>query len=345
MTATPPDDSQHDPSLPDPEGDAETKRIDGLPLEADTERLDRLSADSPTERLDGLPSESVAGDAPTERLGAAPAPNTLPQTRRELREQDRAEVPPARRFAMTPTERFDAPLSPELPPEPAPAKRFPWPPVLIGLGAGALGALLVVGVLTLTGGIPAPVSTPSSAPPPAAATPTSAPPPAGQEQPAAQPEAPGAPAAPRPEAGPNECVDALGDGGVDLDTASVARDDGDLVTRFTVASELPSGDSGVGIIVASRNGQRAYQLGVALTAGEPDRIFVVNLANGDEQDLDTDDVSVDGSTITASFPDSVLRRMGNDWQWYAFATAQGAALDACPGTEDSPEWLVFSDRD
>lgn len=234
-----------------------------------------------------------------------------------------------------PTEQFTARLDTVPLPAPAPTrprkprKPFPvWPAIVAALGV----ALLVVSValvvtLTHPNG-PAPT-------PPGRATSTPAP--------SAAPPAPAAPPAVRPEPGPNECVDELADAGsVDLDTVTLDEHDGDLIVRFLLAGALPAGESGVGLVVQSRNGRAAYQVSIGFTSGVLDRFLVWD--GDDERNLDLDRVRVEGPTITATVSGGDLSRLGNNWNWSAFGTAAVSELDACPGNADDREWLRFEGK-
>jgi hypothetical protein len=205
-----------------------------------------------------------------------------------------------------------------------------WPTIVAALGVALLVVTiaLVVSLTRQPGPAPAPLATPS-------ATPTTDLVPA--------PEAAPEPAAPRPQAGPNECVDALADAGtVDLDTVTLAEEDGDLHVRFTLAGALPSGQSGVGLVLESRNGRAAHQVSIGFTDGTLDRFLVWD--GDDERRLDLDGVRLESSTINAVIDGDDLPGLGNDWNWSAFGTAAGTTLDACPGTAEEPEWLRFDGR-
>ncbi|MCU1409983.1 MAG: hypothetical protein JWR04_690 [Rhodoglobus sp.] len=190
------------------------------------------------------------------------------------------------------------------------------------LGVGGLALAVAVGLLVAFVLRSLPVAQPA-APAPAASTP---PAPAG---PIAPP--PPAEAEPRPEAGQNECVDALGDAAVDLDSVQLEFHDDDLVAQFRFAA-APEGEVGFGLNL-ERRGDKAYLLGVALQDGDVDRVFVQDFDRSDTDDLDTDAVTADGSTFTVVFERDAIRRIGNDWQWSAFATAAGADPDLCPDSE------------
>jgi len=192
------------------------------------------------------------------------------------------------------------------------------------LGVGGLALAVAVGLLIALAlrSLPAaqPGAGPTSAPP--AATPTGAVPPA--PAPSEVPE-------PRPDPRKNECVDALGDSTVDLDSVQLELHDGDLVAQFRLA-DVPDGEAGFGLNI-ERSGNKAYLLGVALEDGKVDRVFVQDFDRSDTDDLDTDHVQADGGTFTVVFPRDSIRRIGNDWRWSAFATAAGADPDRCPGAD------------
>lgn len=198
------------------------------------------------------------------------------------------------------------------------------------IGAGGLALAVAVGLLVALGLRSLPAAEPSHP----VAVPTTTSPPAAPAAPIAPPADP-APA-PRPEPKQNECVDALGDSAVDLDSVQLELHDGDLVAQFRLAS-MPEGEAGLGLNI-QRSGDRAYLLGVALQEGEVDSVFIQTLdssENGksDTDELDTDSAVIDGSTITVVFPRDAIKRIGNDWRWAAFATAAGADPDLCPDNE------------
>jgi hypothetical protein len=50
---------------------------------------------------------------------------------------------------------------------------------------------------------------------------------------------------------------------------------------------------------------------------------------------------VHDTTVTATFPDDYVGRLGDGWRWYAFSTANGQDVDACPGDPLSFDALTF----
>jgi len=203
--------------------------------------------------------------------------------------------------------------------------------VILGVGGLALAVAVGLFVALVLRGMSAAQPPPTASPPSGAPTVTGLPP-----EETTAPAAPG----PRPEAGRNECVDDLGDGGVDLDSVQVAMRDDDLAVQFRLASPLPSGDWGVGLYI-ERRGDRAYQLGVALDGDRVDEVFVRDFDRADDVDVDRYEVKIEESAVTVVFPGDSIKRLGSKWSWYAFATAPGEVLDACPGTETEPELLPF----
>ncbi len=161
------------------------------------------------------------------------------------------------------------------------------------------------------------------------------------------------PIAPRPEAQENQCVDALGDGEtVDLDTVSVSNDDGELVVEFTLVEELPAGESSLGLVVSSRNGKTNYLLAVKWQGDSITEFFAHKFAegskgrdrsdSGETDDLDSDEVAVNGSVVTARFPEYVIEDLSKNWQWSAFSIVDSVDSDACPGEIGSGETLTFT---
>lgn len=229
-----------------------------------------------------------------------------------------------------PTEQFTARLDPAPEPRRARTSRsFPLWPTIVGVLAVALIAVTVTLVATLNrqDAPIGPAASPTTTPPPTPTTP-------GSEQPAPPPLP-----EPRPEAGPNQCVDDLGDGAVDLDTVTLEQRDGELTVRLELATALPAGQSGVGILAERRGKRDTYQVSIGFVDGRLDRYFVWD--GDDERELDLDDVVVEGTTITAVFPDDELDRLGDRWRWRAFGTATGSELDSCPAPD---QWLEFVGR-
>lgn len=147
---------------------------------------------------------------------------------------------------------------------------------------------------------------------------------------------------PQRDAGQNECVDSTGDGGtVDLSAVRLEPDNKNLTATFELAQPLPAGEASVGIYAESENGRRSYQFATVWTDGELDRFFAHDFAKGHDEGLAEDEVRVDGASIVVVIPDDYLKRLGNSWTWYAFSTAAGADVDACPGDPLSFESLTF----
>lgn len=204
----------------------------------------------------------------------------------------------------------------------------PLPIVLavIGVVLAIVATLVIVGVASRS--MPAPVAITS-------------PTPTGGAVPAPVPPAPvGAP--PRRAAGPNECVDAVGEGGsVDLDAVSLSLRKGDLVARFQLVSPLPAGAASLGIFAVSKDGERSYQLAATWKDVEIDRVFVHDFARDRDTKLSQRDIEWDGTTVTATFPGDIVESLGSGWRWYAFSTANGNNVDACPGDPLSFDSLAF----
>ncbi len=254
---------------------------------------------------------------------------TDPPTRREQRARDSQETTelPTRRRATG-----DNPTA-MLPDEPAFHQERRLAPVPIALALfGIVVVAAVTAVLIGVAGKSAPpvaVTSHSSTPTVAAAAP------APSETVAA---------APRRAAGPNECVDAVGEGGsVDLDAVSLSLEKSSLVARFQLVAPLPAGAASLGIFAQSKDGDRSYQLAATWNDGELDRFFVHNFATGKDTKLSSHDISWNGTTVTAAFPDDVVRSLGAGWSWYAFSTAGGSDVDACPGDPLSFQTLTFDD--
>jgi hypothetical protein len=214
----------------------------------------------------------------------------------------------------------------------------------VGVVIAVVFTFVIVGLAT---GGPAPAPTGAAPQPPVSATP-----------------APAAPVEPRRAAEVNECVDALGDGAIDLDAARVGIDDNRLVVEFDLAAELPAGNATLGVYAVSEDGATIYQLAATWNDGELDEFFTQKFGVGqrddnrgrgndkdrDDQegdvevdDLDFDDIQVSGTTVVAEFPRDVLRDLDDDWSWYAFSAVDGSEVDACPGEVLTFETQPFVD--
>jgi hypothetical protein len=137
-------------------------------------------------------------------------------------------------------------------------------------------------------------------------------------------------------------VDALGDGGsVDLDSASLSLGKGNLTATFQLVGQLPGGASSLGIFAESRDGSRSYQLAATFKNGTVDTVFAHDFSQDRDTKLSDKSVKVHDTTVTATFPDDYVNRLGNGWRWYAFSTADGKVVDACPGDPLSFDVLTF----
>jgi hypothetical protein len=203
------------------------------------------------------------------------------------------------------------------------------------IALAAIGVVLAVAIAFVIVGLAQ-----ANSPAPVAVTPSPTPAPV----PAATAPAPAA-AAPRRDPGPNECVDALGDGGtVDLDAASLTLEHSDLVARFTLAAPLPAGGASLGIFAESRDGDTSYQLAASWDDGELDTFFMHDFERDRDTKLQPRDIEWDGTSIVAAFPDDILGRLGDGWRWYAFSKAGGSDADACPGDPLSFDTLTFQEQ-
>ncbi len=223
-----------------------------------------------------------------------------------------------------------------MPSEPLPPRRK----IALPIALAAIGAALVVAIVVIVGLSALEPTGPSGATSTATTAPTS---------PAPNPSE----VAPRPEAQENQCVDALGDAAtVDLDTVTVAEDDGELVVEFTLVDELPAGQSSLGLVVSSRNEKTNYLLAVTWQGDSITEFFAYKFAEGSKgrdradpgetDDLDTDDVAVNGSVISMRFPEYIIDDLSKNWQWSAFSIVNSVDADACPGEIGSGETLTFT---
>jgi hypothetical protein len=254
---------------------------------------------------------------------------TEPLTRRELRARDSQET------AELPTRRRSPAANPTTPVTDEPAfhqeRRLAPVPIALALFGVVVAAAVTAVLIGVAGKSVPPVAATSASPSPIAAA-------------APAPSATVA-AAPRRAAGPNECVDAVGEGGsVDLDAVSMSLERGDLVARFELVAPLPDGAASLGIFAQSRDGERSYQLAATWNDGELDSFFVHNFATGRDTKLSSRDIGWDDTTVTAAFPGDIARSLGSGWSWYAFSTAEGADVDACPGDPLSFQTLTFDDN-
>lgn len=193
-------------------------------------------------------------------------------------------------------------------------------------GVGGLALAVVVGLViaAVLRGVTAPSEAPVAAPTtsPTTTAPVEAPAPA-----------PAPPVVERPEPGTNECVDALGDAALDLDSAKLALADGALAVQFRLATPPPDGEVALGVTV-QRGGDKTYLLGVSLRDGDIEEVFVQDFDRDDKDDVDPRAAKVDGSTVTVIFPRDAIKRLGNDWSWSAFASAGDGDTDSCPEPPD-----------
>ena len=286
---------------------------------------------------------------------------TTPQSRRELRARETEETTelPVRRKAPTdeqptavlgaatrsdaqPTAVFGAPPA-GVPGAPATGdpveppfsqeRRIAWLPVALAATGIALLLAVTVGITLLASrSAPPPVAAPSPTPsvstvaPPAAPAPSLAP----------------VVVAPRRAPGPNECVDAVGEGGsVDLDSVSLSLGKSGLVATFQLVAPLPDSAASLGIFAESKDGRLSYQLATTWQHGKLDTLFVHDFSQGRDTKLDGKNVKVHDTTVTATFPSDYVNRLGAGWRWYAFSTANGKHVDACPGNPLSFDTLTF----
>lgn len=230
--------------------------------------------------------------------------------------------------------------------------------IVAGVLAAIVFAVVVAALATsATGGsAPAESASPSiPAPPPVDAAPS---------------------AAPRPTAGPNECVDERGDGApIDVDSAALSIDGDRLRVVLVLADELPEGDSEL-VVVAQNTEGVTYELVSSWVSGELDDFFAESSGadpedgsgNGrgndqgdrdddkgddkddkgdgkegdsDREDLRPRDIANEGTVIIATFPRSVLRTLGGEFDWYVVASAGGVAADSCPGRVQPDGSLAF----
>jgi hypothetical protein len=247
------------------------------------------------------------------------------------------------------TENLGDPLPPG---GPEPRRRIALLPLVLivtGVLAAIVFAVVVAGLAstTVVGPAPSESAGPSIPAPPAAdALPSTA---------------------PRPAAGPNECVDDRLDGvPVDLDSVALSADGDRLRVVVVLTEELPDGESGLAVVAENADGVR-YELVSTWDDGELDD-FVMTYSgldrDGDrdngrgddkgdrdedardkddsgQEDLRSKDISNEGTVIVATFPRSVLGDLGEEFSWYAFATADGSPVDSCPGAVEPGESLVF----
>lgn len=229
--------------------------------------------------------------------------------------------------------------------DPQPQRRIAVVPLAVAGVVVVLAIVFTVIVVALATSS-APPTPPADGAPPVPASTEPAPVPSQAEAPE-----------PRRDPEQNECVDELGDSELDVDAARVEVDDGRLVTHIDLASAIPGGEVTLGIFAVAGNGDQILQLATAFDDGEVDEAYVTSYGvaedygKGDKHgknddpvttdSLGDDDVDVSGSEITVEFPKEVLRQLGNRWSWYAFATIDGAEVDACPGAVQSFDTQSF----
>ncbi|MBH0131535.1 hypothetical protein [Salinibacterium sp. NK8237] len=223
-------------------------------------------------------------------------------------------------------------MTPE-PSEPSVNRRVAVVPVVVGLVVLLVFAVFLTVVITL-----AAASSTEAPPVPVAASPSSV---APLESSSPEPES--TVIAPVGESSGHECVDFTEEvESLDIAFAQILQSDRDEVA-VEIALTAPVGrdSSQLGIYAEPDDGDRAYQFIIELDDGEIDEVSAYELNRDERDELETDDASVDGSTVRFLIPRSIGKKLGDEWSWFAFSAEGESTVDTCPGTPDEPEYLRF----
>jgi hypothetical protein len=134
------------------------------------------------------------------------------------------------------------------------------------------------------------------------------------------------------------CQDSMNDG-QPLDIVSVTlTGQGDwLVVRFDTTEPPPLTGTVLWTVFASSvDGNESKQLGVKYLDGSQIAYFVYDFGTAQQENL-FGTVDVDGSSMTASFPASMLADLGPSWRWSATTNVEGTDTDTCP--DAGADWL------
>ncbi|MGV8850947.1 MAG: hypothetical protein ACOH1M_00085 [Rhodoglobus sp.] len=144
----------------------------------------------------------------------------------------------------------------------------------------------------------------------------------------------------------SRCVDFTAESDVlDIDqVALVQSDGGDLEVEITLTSPVPQGSAQLGIYAEPVDDERAYQFLVNLDDGEIEGAIAYEFDRDKSDRMDADAVDINGEIVRFVVPRSMIKKLGDDWSWFAFTTFDEASVDACPGEPGSFETLSF-DRD
>jgi hypothetical protein len=155
---------------------------------------------------------------------------------------------------------------------------------------------------------------------PAVATPSSRP-------------SPEASPAKRTAAGTGSCSDPKGDsvGALDLTGVKLSRDGDEMVASFTNAKALPSTGAVLwSLMVSSKDGEKASQLGAKVLDNEEISHFVFDMRSVKQENLQPGGVVVTGKTMTTTFPLARITDLGPGAHWQADLNLEGNDVDSCP---------------
>ena len=111
------------------------------------------------------------------------------------------------------------------------------------------------------------------------------------------------------------------------------RDTGDALVVTFVGQPVPSqGDALYSVTALDESGDNGVQLGMSFLNGEQDGYYVFDFGPVQQANL-SDDVSVDGKTVTGKFPVDQLGKLGEEGiaAWSATFNVLGDDVATCPG--------------
>ncbi|TQO18967.1 hypothetical protein FB472_0499 [Rhodoglobus vestalii] len=129
---------------------------------------------------------------------------------------------------------------------------------------------------------------------------------------------------------------------LDIDSVSVTQPDGDkLLIEFLLTSEVPDGSVQLAVYAETADADRSYQFSVEVRDGEIQGATSSEFDRDKSQRMDADDAEIDGAVVRFAVPRSLVKKLDDDWSWFAFTTLDDEPVDACPGDPGSSETLRF----
>jgi hypothetical protein len=132
------------------------------------------------------------------------------------------------------------------------------------------------------------------------------------------------------------CTDPAGDGGpADLTVVELTETGDALVARYTLTAPLAasSGSALLALAVSSDDGETARQLGAKWVDGQA-LVFVFDIGAG-QTEVEAAP-TIEGNTVTVSFPTDAISDLGDSWQWRVTSNINGADVDRCPDGGGDP---------